>query len=578
MFILIWIQASNMSGMTMVQGHIAEDLDAYDEAMWFTSSYLIVVAAAAPLAGRLATVFPVRAMLLASACLFVLGAVVSAAARAVPVFLLGRAVAGLGGGSVITLSLILVFQLTTPTRRGLYVGAVNSAFTAGVATGAGVFGALLPVAGWRALFLLQAPVGLVAGLGVYLSVPDFKTTTPMLIKKKKKTTTMTTPSSSGSSRSSRSSKKDDGDGGDEKTTTLQKLKTIDYAGAVLLTTSIVLFLYGLAGTIQPLPMLLAALPLALFLLNEYRFAADPLIPLSVLQSRSVLLACLAHLGLMAARWTVLFYTPILFLAVRGLSPARAGAVLVPTNLGFGLGGLLVGWLHIKRAGSFWLPSLVSVACFGAALLGLSRTSTAAVPGWAYLALVFANGFCTGAAMNYTLAHLLHVSVPGTHYVATGLLTTFRGFAGSFGTSIGGGIFTRRLRAELAAGFARLDADANANEGGTRTGALLVPSSPPSLDRGTLIKRLVGSPNLVFGGSLSEAERQVAISGYEVSLRVLYTYAVGLIVLVLFLQAGTGWTAPTPALDEEAQAQAETETETETPLEEEFAEYDERMEA
>lgn len=527
MFTLIWIKASNMSGMTMVQGHIAEDLEAYDEAMWFTSIYLITVAAAAPLAGRLATIFPVRAMLLAAALFFVLGSVVSAVAGSFTVFIMGRVFAGIGAGSVITLSLILVFQLTTPKKRGLYVGVVNTAFTAGVATGAVVFGALLPVIGWRSLFLLQAPVGLISGLGVYFSVPNFKTTTPMMLKK--------------------TSSKNDG----EEKTTLQKLKTIDYAGAVLLTTSIVLFLYGLSGTIQPLPMLLSAVPLALFVLNEYKLAADPLIPVSVLQSRGVLLSCLSHLGLMAARWTVLFYTPIFVLAVRGLSPALSGAVLVPTNLGFGLGSVLVGWLHVKRAGSFWLPCLVSMFLFGVALWGLSLTSNAASPGWLYIGLVFCNGFCTGAALNYALAHLLHVAVPGTHYIATGLLTTFRGFAGSFGTSIGGGIFTRRLREQLAVGFAKLD--------GT------VELGP---ERVTLIKRLVGSPNLVFGGSLSDAERQVAIAGYEVSLKVLYTYAVMLMVFVLFLQAGTGWAAPPAGPHDEE----------ETSLEEEFAEHDERMEA
>lgn len=546
--ILIWVKASNMSGMTMVQGHIAEDLEAYDEAMWFTSVYLIVVASAAPLAGRLATVVPVGATLLASALFFAAGSVVSARAASSAAFIAGRVLAGVGGGSVITLSLVLVFQLTSPRRRGLFVGVVNTAFTVGIATGAVVFGALLPVVGWRWLFLLQAPVGLLSGLGVYLSVPDFKTTTTM--------------GTTASRRKNNDNKKKPDDGPSGKTT-LQKLKTIDYAGAVLLTASIVLFLYGLSGTIQPLPMLLSAAPLALFLLNEYRIAPDPLIPISVLQSRGVLLSCLSQLGLMAARWAVLFYTPVFVLAVRGLSPAAAGAVLIPTNLGFGAGGLLVGWLHVRRAGAFWLPSLAAIALFGAALLGLARAGTAAAPAGLYVALVFANGVCTGAALNYTLAHVLHVAAPGTHYVATGLWTTFRGFAGCFGTSIGGGVFARRLREELARGFAQLDGGGGGDGGG---GEL----SPGRVE---LIKRLVGSPNLVFGGSLSEAERGVAVHGYEVALRTLYTYAVILTVFVLFLQAGTGWTAPPPAPVPVGQ-----EDEEETRLEEEFAEHDQRMEA
>lgn len=65
------------------------------------------------------------------------------------------------------------------------------------------------------------------------------------------------------------------------------------------------------------------------------------------------MTCLAGLGLMMARWAVLFYTPVYAMAVRGWSPASAGLILVPTNAGFGTGGLLVGWLHIRKSTSYY---------------------------------------------------------------------------------------------------------------------------------------------------------------------------------------------------------------------------------
>lgn len=513
MWILIFLQACNMSGMTMVQGHIADDLEAYDGAMWFTSVYLIVMASTAPLAGRLATIFPLGPMVFFAASFFAAGAVVTSRADSFAVFIFGRTLTGLGAGCVMTLSLVLVLQLTSRKRRGLFVGMVNAGFTVGVSAGAVVFGALLPVLGWRELFLVQAPVGLIAGLGVYLSLPRFP--------------------SHGLSKDK---------------STAQKLKNIDYAGALSLTASIVLLLYGLSGTIQPLPMVLSIITLTFFVFNEYKLAVDPLIPLSILQSRGVLLSCLAQLGFMAARWTVLFYGPIFVLAVWGLSPTLSGAVIIPTNLGFGIGGILVGWLHVRRAGSFWLPCLISLFLFGLALFGLSLTSNAASPVWLYVVVIFCNGFCTGAACTYTLAHILHVSTPGTHYIATSLLATFRGFAGSFGTSIGGGIFTRQLREQLTMGYQTLDG----------TNGL-------SPDRISLVTRLVASPNLVFAGALSDAEREVAVHGYEVALKVLYTSAVALTVLIIFIQAGTGWTEPRNQEDEEE-------------IQEEIAEHDGRMEA
>jgi hypothetical protein len=102
------------------------------------------------------------------------------------------------------------------------------------------------------------------------------------------------------------------------------------------------------------PIFISVFGLVLFVTVELRLAKDPIIPISVLKSKGALLSCVAQLGLMAARWMVLFYTPAYALSVLGWSPASAGSILIPTNLGFATGGVIVGWLHIKRGGSFWL--------------------------------------------------------------------------------------------------------------------------------------------------------------------------------------------------------------------------------
>ncbi|KAK4121361.1 MFS general substrate transporter [Parathielavia appendiculata] len=502
MWALIFLQASNMSGISTTQSTIAADLDAYESAMWFTSSYMISMSSVAPLAGRLAMVFSsATMMLLASAC-FALGSLVTALASSFAVFILGRVMQGIGSGGIMTLCMILVIQLTSKKRRGLWIGLANAGFTIGVSAGAVVFGALLPVLGWRLLFGSQAPMSALAGLGLSLSIPRF--TMQDSIKNK---------------------------------TTLQKLAGLDYAGASTLSITIVLFLYGLSNTtIQPLPILLSLPTLTLFLYVESR-ASDPVIPLPLLSSRGVLLSCLCQLGFMAARWTVLFYGPIFVLAVRGLSPAVAGSVLIPTNAGFGLGGLAVGALHIRRAGSFWLPALLSLTLFSVSLFGLAFVSNAASDTRVYVGLLFVNGLCTGAALNYTLAHLLHVSNPDAHFIVTGLLSTFRGFAGSFGTAIGGGVFTRTLRDALVEGFRRLD-------GGGGGGSL-------GKAREKLISVLIGSPAVVWKeGILSGAEREVAVSGYERALEVLYKSTAVVCVLVLVMQAGTGWAAPEGAKDDD----------------------------
>lgn len=137
----------------------------------------------------------------------------------------------------------------------------------------------------------------------------------------------------------------------------------------------------------------------------------------------------------------------------------------------------------------------------------------------YLLSVFFNGLCTGAALNYTLAHLLHLTPPSTHFISTSLLTTFRGFAGSFGSAIGGGLFVRVLKNGLEEGF-------------DNHGVLG--------EKENLIRRLLGSPALVK--TLHGFEKDVAVRSYVGSLRHLFFAGAGLSLLMVFVQAGTGWTS------------------------------------
>ncbi|KAI1363754.1 major facilitator superfamily domain-containing protein [Xylaria arbuscula] len=493
-YILIFLQAMNMSGITMAQSTIAADLDAYENAMWFTTSFLVALSSMSPLTGKLATIFSPRSMVLVSSLLFAIGCLVTSQAHSFAVFIIGRVITGLGGGGTMVLAFILVLELTTKRNRGLFIGITNAGFTTGVSLGAVVFGGLIGKIGWRPLFWAQAPAALLAGCAIFFSIP-------------------------GSMRSP-------GQSTDKDVTLRTKLGRIDYLGAVFLSATVVLFLFGLSGKIQPIPLASSLGSLVIFILIESYVASDPIVPLTVLRNRGALLSCVAQLGFMAARWTVLFYTPMTALAVFGFNPAASGSILIPTNLGFGLGGLLVGAFHIRRSGSYWGASILCVALFGISLLALSISSTQDTPFGLYVAVVFVNGLFTGGALNYTMSHLLHLTLPETHYVATSLLGTFRGFAGSFGSAIGGGIFARTLRGSLEEGLKGLDG-----------------SDHLSREREELVRKLIGSPLLVYHGGLSDAERTIAVQGYSGALRVLFQAAVILTVFVLLLQAATGWRGP-----------------------------------
>ena len=233
----------------------------------------------------------------------------------------------IGSAAITPVAIILVVELTSKRRRGLFIGLVNTGYTIGVSCGAIIAGALEPVVGWRAIFWLQVPLALAAGITAFYAIPK------------------------------------DLEAGAKKfqdMTTAQKLSRIDYFGVVTMISALVLFLYAFTlHEIAYTPIVLSGFMLLLFVFVESYHAADP---------NST--CCCTQIQRQPSHWSVNNWSddrpvgsallhPVYAIAVRDWSQATAGVMLLPTNGGFALGGVLVGWLHVRRAGSFYISSLIS---------------------------------------------------------------------------------------------------------------------------------------------------------------------------------------------------------------------------
>ncbi|KAL4809889.1 major facilitator superfamily domain-containing protein [Aspergillus unguis] len=484
---LIFIQAMNMTMMTTAQSQIATDLNAFAETTWFNSAFMIAASSVTPVAGRLTQIFTPRVYVLFSCVMLTIGLFIAAAAQKLSIFLLGRALSGIGAGGLMVTGIILTLDLVAQKRRGVFIGIVNFGMTIGVSLGAVLAGLIVPKLGWRIIFWVQAPAAFVLGLVLFFSIPSHERHEP----------------------------------GNRKTATIvQKLKSLDYGGAVTLALSIFLLLFSLASPTIPItPIVLSVFFFSVFWVIESKFASEPVVPTEVLKARSVMLTCLAALAAMTARWAVLFYTPVYAMTVRGWSPASAGLILTPTNAGFGIGGLLVGWLHIRHGESYYWSNILVYLLFAFANLLLFGLSTSTSYTAVYVGAMFIDGFAIGASMNYTFAHILYLTKPSVHYIVTALVGMSRGFAGSFGSAMGGGFFQRELKSGLEDGFKRHGLEGK--EG--------------------LVTRLLGSPVLV--GKLEGVEKEVAMQSYEHAIKMLLLGGFVIMLVASVAQAGTGWTAP-----------------------------------
>ncbi|HOB80726.1 MAG TPA: MFS transporter, partial [Ornithinibacter sp.] len=143
----------------MMRG-VGVGIDSLQRATPIVSGFLLGYVAVLPLVGRLADLVDRQRVLLACLGVFVIGSVVTALAVELPVLVAGRVIQGVGGGGLVPATLAIVAQLWPPDRRGVPLGVVGAVQELGSVLGP-VLGALvLVIADWRAIFWLNAVLGL----------------------------------------------------------------------------------------------------------------------------------------------------------------------------------------------------------------------------------------------------------------------------------------------------------------------------------------------------------------------------------------------------------------------------------
>jgi EmrB/QacA subfamily drug resistance transporter len=285
----------------------------FQQVQWVVLTYLLATTTLVVSVGRLGDVMGRRRLLLGGIALFTAASVVCGAATSLGWMIAARAVQGLGAAIMMSLSIALVGQSVSAARTGSVMGMLGSMSAIGTALGPSLGGFLIAGLGWRALFWVKVPLGVLAFLFVERTLPV-----------------------------------------DSPRPESQQAR-FDGAGTLLL--ALTLGAYALAmtigrghfGTTNLALILGAACGAALFVLVESR-AAAPLIRISMFRS-SALSASLVLSGLVA---TVLMATlvvgPFYLSRGLGLDAARVGLVMSAGPLVAALMGVPAG-LVVDRFGA-----------------------------------------------------------------------------------------------------------------------------------------------------------------------------------------------------------------------------------
>ncbi|KAJ3284979.1 hypothetical protein HK104_009691 [Borealophlyctis nickersoniae] len=335
----LFLAALDMTIIATALPAIGQDFKAFDMIPWIGISYLLTATAVSPLYGKFSDIFGRKAMFLWAILIFEIGSAICGAAQSMGMLVAGRAIAGIGGGGLFSLVLIIISDIVSFEDRGKYQGMFGAVFAL-----ASVIGPLLGGAftdsylTWRWCFYINLPIGLVTIVVVYFLLKF--------------------PAPTGSIR--------------------DKLRRIDYLGTFALVAGIIVLLIPLqlggsqwpwndAKTISML--VLAVVILGVFVFIEAKVAVEPIIPGAMFENRSVALILGIAFCLGAAFMSLTFYVPLYFQLVNGETATQSGLETLPLMLGVTCFSIICGQL-MSRTG-YYVPFYFSggiLLTVGAALI------------------------------------------------------------------------------------------------------------------------------------------------------------------------------------------------------------------
>jgi hypothetical protein len=231
----------------------------------------------------------------------------------------------------------------------------------------------------------------------------------------------------------------------------RQLRDFDWVGSILFIGSTTSFLLGLTwgGVAHPwsayqtvIPIVLGAVGVVVFTLQQARFAAQPIVPLVVFQNRTTVVSYFGTIITGLVLWCILYYMPLYFEAVKGYDNIIAGVALFPQTFTVAPAGALAGALLTKTGRyrwSIWLGW--TLGTLGLGLFCVLDVDTS-IPAWIFLNLV------SGIGLGFlfpAIATAIQASVASEHVaIAIAIFSFFRSVGQALGVAIGGVIFQNRM--------------------------------------------------------------------------------------------------------------------------------------
>ncbi|SNY24305.1 MDR family MFS transporter [Paractinoplanes atraurantiacus] len=396
----------DVSVVSTAMPKIVDDLGGLSLYAWVGVSYGVASAVIVPIAGKLGDMFGRKPFLLVGLVGFMITSWLCGAASSMTELVILRGAQGLFAGIQMASIFTVVADIFTAERRTQMQGILFSVAGLSMVIGPPLGGLITDQWGWRWVFYINVPILVLAIAAILVAVPLVRATA--------------------------------------------KWRDIDYLGALTLIAGLVPILIGLAlagdghawGSPEVIvPIVAGVVVLVLFFLVERR-AAHPIVPFGLLRTNQfAVMAMVAFFSAFAMMGTV-FYVPLLYQGVQGVSAAFSGSLVIPLTLALAIVPPFAG-KALTMIARYRILAVIAFALMVAGLLMLSRVGADSGSGMTIVAMILI-GVGIGITFPMATSVVQSAAPPELMGVATSQVQFWRMMAGPVGVATLGAVLSGAL--------------------------------------------------------------------------------------------------------------------------------------
>ena len=400
---------------------IIAELNGFDKYAWVTTAYLLTSTITVPIAGKLGDLFGRKPFILAGMAGFMTMSWLCGFSQNMNELILFRGLQGLFGGVLFASVFTVLADIFTPQTRARMQGVFGGVFGLASVIGPTTGGFITDNWGWRWVFYVNIPVGVIGIALLWAFLPFVRTKASW--------------------------------------------RNIDFVGAGLLALGLTPILLALSNTTNYgwtawqtlVPLIGGIAVLIAFVFVETR-EEEPIIPISLFKNRAFTVSMIVGFIASFGMFGTIIFTPLIFQGVLGVSATNSGTLITPLMFGLIGASIVTGQLMVRIKHYQYLGSVgAAVMAVGMFLLSEVTINSTRLEVTSSLVLV---GIGLGTTMPLYIQAVQSAVDRKFLGVVTSNIQFFRNVGGTIATAIFGSILASRLGPNIQTQIAALNLPAS----------------------------------------------------------------------------------------------------------------------